>query len=72
MDAVRAAVADEAERCHALIDELRRQAEAACAEQAAAVFTFLVELSELVEEELEVLGGADRLDAGTPAVRPGA
>ena len=54
MDAVRAAVAEEAERCHALIDELRREAEAAVDVQA-----FLAELSELVGEELLALADAE-------------
>ena len=67
MDAVRAAVAEEAERCHALIDELRREAEeAADVTRAAAVLAFLAELSELIGEELLALADAE---ADAPAVR---
>src|SRR5262249_38072823 len=67
VDAVRAAVAEEAARCHALIDERRREAlEAADATRAAAVQTFLAELSELVGEELLALADAE---ADAPAAR---
>jgi hypothetical protein len=60
VDAVRAAVAEQAERCHALIDELRREAdEAADVGRADAVLAFLAELSELVGEELLALADAE-------------
>ena len=60
MDAVRAAVAEEAQRCHALIDELHREAEeAADVTRPAAVLTFLAELSELIGEELLELADAE-------------
>ena len=74
VDAVRAALAEEAQRCHALIDELRREAEeAADVTRAAAVQAFLAELSELVGEELLALADAeaDALGVRGTGSRPG-